>query len=407
MVAHVRIGPWPAGEDGYHRVDPTHAVYQSGVENVQPRLLHAVNVLLDSQGYPDGRAGLTELESATAGKGVFSGAGLLLFQDGGTIYTYDPDTTTYTARVTGLSASARVVFHEHLNQVLWSNGIAVGRILSDGTATNWGCDAAPQPTLGTTAGALPEGRYLVAVSFVDGNGLEHAAGEADAVTTNGSEAITVAVSPVDSNATHAKIFCTDCNGPDLFRSQKVAVGALPATISALPTSNEQPKTQFNSPPIPCDGIFSYRARAMIFVDSFVYPSRAGAFHLFPFTEVVEQRPTNVIAGAGLASGFWTLCEDGAYWTEGLRMKEWQTWKRDGDRKYAAGSLVVPGYLLPILQTQAQVALFVSSDGLVAGLPDGSLTPLTFERMRLDVEGKRARIGVLNSGGERYIVFSLE
>jgi len=406
-----QIGLCPSGIDAYHKLD--HKVFQIPAKPDQPlaRLQTANNVLLDDEGVPETIASLTSRVSGTAVKTGFSGAGLLLMQDGGTIKLVNPSTWATSNLVTGLTASERVIFHEHLDTVYWTNGQTggeVGKITSAGTATNWGCDTPVTPTLTAVSGSLRAGRYLVTASVIDGNGLEHSAPEAEVITVDGTEAIQVSFgTALDSNAAYAKLYCSMCNGTELYYSKKVAVGSLPGTITAEPTSNEnRPPGQFCSPPIGCDGIATYRGRILIWIDNEIYPSRAGIPHLFPVENAVDQRPTNVLAVAGLSEGFWSICEDGAYWTQGS-LGEWATRRRDGNRAYAAGSLVVPGYLIPALQTNEEVALFMSSDGLVAGLPTGQLVPLTFERLSVDVDGKRVTICVHEINDGRFIIPLLE
>lgn len=398
----VQIGPWPLGQDTFHE-DPSHAVFQSGGE-VPARLISASNVDLTDEGWAALRPGLVERVTATAGLNGFSGAGLMLLQDGGVIKKIDPSDWSESSLVTGLGGD-RVEFLEHAGQVWWTDGTTTGRITADGTAHNWGCSAAPAPTLGTTSGSLRAARYFVAAYFVDTDGIEHAAGRAAGIVTTGSSAITATLSSVDANAVSVRFFVTRPNGKVLYFAKEVAVGSLPATINDTKVSEESIKNQFLSPPIAGDGLFSFRGQIIIFDGQFLYPSFGANCHLFEIADVVEGRPSNVLAGAGLSTGFWTVCERGSFWTVGDMPESWQTWKRD-DRRYAAGSLVLAGSQIPELQIDEPVALFISEDGLMAGIPDGRLIGLTQERMRLGVADKRASFAFLRSDGISRIVFSL-
>lgn len=398
-----RISPWLGGIDNFHSAN--HSVFQ--VEgNKAIRLRAAENINIDNTGRAFRRLGLTSWNTiSTAGLNVFSGAGMLLLQDGGSILRVT-GINTASSLVTGLSSSARIHFHEHAGQIYWTNGVVTGRILSDGTAKNWGCSTAPAPTLGTTTGDLRAGKYLVAATFLDSSGIEHSADQAAVITVDGTKDITVALSAVDSNAAYVRIYASRTNGQALFWCKTVAANALPTTITSVDVSEEPLRTQFFSPPIPGDGLFSYRGMMMIYADQYIFPSYGANTHLYEISDIIEARPGNVIGGVGLNTGFWTTTANGAFWTQGATPDEWQTWQRDS-RAYASGGTTVPGYFFPMLETSESVALFASEDGLMAGMPNGQLLPMTYERLRLDVDGKRADFSIGVANGLRQLIFTLK
>jgi hypothetical protein len=360
---------------------------------------------LDDEGFPQLRSGFTTLTALTSGLNVFAGAGLLLLQDNGVIYSVNPSTGATTSLVTGLSTSARVEFHEHAGQIFWTNGVVSGRI-SSGSALNWGLTVCPSPTLDTTPGTLRAGRYMVAATFVDASGVEHAAGKASVIEVDGTEDIIASIGVVASAAVSIRFYCTKPNGKGLFYVGQALVGDAQLTISDVEVSEEPLRTQFLYPPIPGSGIFSYRGYLMTFVDNAIFPSHGVNYSLFDVMRRLETRPTDVRAGAGLRSGFWTVCERGAFWTTGEKPEDWRTVKLD-DRKYAAGTVIHQGHQLPALEVVSDFALFVSEDGLMAGLEDGRLRSLTQDRLYLDVEGKRAQFALCRNGDLRQVLFNLE
>ena len=120
MPKPVQLGPWVAGQDTFH--DPGHPVFQAGARG-GARLVAASNVDVDDAGSYARRAGTTERVTASAaGLSVFSGAGLLLMQDGGSILLVDPSDWSTSELVTGLTADAKIIWHEHAGQVFWTNG---------------------------------------------------------------------------------------------------------------------------------------------------------------------------------------------------------------------------------------------------------------------------------------------
>ncbi len=404
----ISIGQFVEGMDTLHAEDDqvfNPVASQDGGLSAPRRCRAAINVDLDDSGRPQLRDGTTSRVSATSGLATFSALGLLLFQDQGTIKKVDPDTYATTDLVTGLNTSAKVVFHEHNGAIWWTNGIENGQITSAGTATNWGLDVPPSPTLAAIAGTLPAGRYMVVATLVDANGVEHCAGESSLITLAAAGAFTADLSSYDSNAVTARFYATRTNGSQLYYVGEAAVGSLPVTISDVTVSEEPIRTQFFSPPIPGAGMFSFHGMIITFNGKWLYPSFGPAVHHYKLDETAESRPSDVVAGAGLNGGFWVVCEQGAYHTAGGVPGAWATNQKDS-RKYAAGSLVISGTLLPGLKVMDNIALFVSEDGLMAGLSDGSLIPLTDDKHRLDVEGKDASIVYAEKDNFNQILWSL-
>ena len=402
----LQTGPWVEGEDSVH--EATHAVFQVGGET-PARLTAAENVYFTDDGWARIRLGLTERISTTTGLNLFSGAGLLLLQDAGVIKLVNTSTWETSDLVTGLTADARIKFYAFNDVIYWSNGTEKGRITSAGTALNWGCATAASPTLGTTAGDLPAGIYQVAATFIDSSGIEHSAGKASAITLSGTQDITATVGSLDSDAVSVKFYATKANqrsDAGLFFVKTVAVGSLPTTITDVEVSEEYLRNQFLSPPIAADIIFSYRGMLILGVDEYLLPSLGPQTHLYEIGTKQEARPSAVLAGAGLRDGFWTVTANGLYWTTGNEPKNWFTSPKVDDRKYAAGSLIVPGYYIPKLRVNQNIALFVSEDGLIAGMPDGSIYPMTLDRMRLTVTGMRASIAMYKVANDRLFSFSL-
>ena len=405
----IPIGSFIEGMDSLHAEDDPRFAPVAGTNGYSPprRCISAVNADLDDLGRPRWRSGTTQRVAATSGLGVFCGLGMAFFQDEGTIKRItDFDTWTTESTVTGLNSSAVIIFHVHNNRILWDNGIETGQIDSSGTASSWGLATAPTPTLGTDTGTLAAGTYLVSSTFEDAAGVEHAAGPSAEITLSSIAAITFDLSSVDANAVNVKIYASKPNGEDLCWCKTVAVGSLPTTITDASVDDTLIPHQHISPPIPGDGIFSYGGLVIMFEGRYLRPSYGEAIHLFEIDQTEEDRPSDILAGGGLKDGFWTICEDGAFWTVGGLPEEWDT-KRKDSRKYAKGAMVLPGSLLPALKTTENVALFVSEDGLMVGMPDGSLIPWTDDKHRLDVEDKTASIVFFRNTNFNQILFTLE
>lgn len=403
------FGGFVGGTDNYHAADDRVFDTVSTNEGINPprRCQLSTNIVFNDEGLPELRPGSVQRITATDGLAAFSALGMLFYQDQGVIKRVT-GTSPYatTDVVTGLNASAVVEFHEHAGEIYWTNGLVNGRIKSDGTAAPWGLTVPPAPTLGTTVGDLPAGRYFVCCVLEDADGIEHATGEASLITlADDSTDITVDLSAVDTDASIVRIFVTRTDGDTLYFSTSVAPGSLPATITNVRASSEQIKTQFLSPPIPGDGAFSYNGQIITFNGEYLYPSLGEHAHVFEIDLTEESRLSDLKAGAGLDGGYWAVTARGAFWTTGQPPDGLNTDKKD-NRQYAKGSLVIPGSYLPSLGITDHVALFVSEDGLMVGRPDGVMQPVSDETQRLDVEGKTARIVYHKADDFNEIAFTL-
>jgi hypothetical protein len=327
-----------------------------------------------------------------------------LIAQAGTTIVQNPQTANPVTLVSGLSGS-RVHFHQYNDQVLWTDGTAKGRILSDGTAVNWGCTTTPTPALSSAVGTLDAGRYLVAVTVVDAQGIEHTCDEAGVITLGQDQSIVVQAS-LDLHTAFARIWCSRKDGQELYFVANVGIDALPVTINDVEVSDEPLRTQFMLPPIPGRGIFSQRGWVMTFEENFIFVSDGVNAHVFN-PEFFEARPYAIQGAQGLESGFWVACERGLFWTQtgGDSPAEWVTTQKD-NRDYAFGSAKYPGYLLPTLNASSDVALFASSEGLVVGMPNGELIPAIMQDIRWDVEGKRASFALLHDDVYNHVIVSL-
>lgn len=404
----ISLGPW-RGIDNVHAPDAQTFQIPGEREQRLASLVTATDVDLDDDGWPMSRLPTATLTALTTGLGGFSGAGLLLVQEAGTISKINVSTGAKTAIVTGLDTADPVRFHEFAGQVWWCNREYCGRITSAGSAKNWGMAVPPTPTLGTTAGDLPAGIYQVVATYVDGSGIESGAGKAASVTADGMKDITATFTVNDSRAVSIRFYVAalDSKGESggFFWSKTVAVGSIPATITAI-SSLYPLKTQFMRGPVPGRGIASFKERLLVWRDEWVYPSSAISPHLFNTGKEAFGFPAKVQAVAGIDTGIWVATEKGMFYIQGDKLQTLTSTQMDKE-VYARGSLVLDGYKLPKLQATGRIALFVSKGGLVAGMPGGQLLPLTREHLSVgDVLTKRVSLTYSERDDLKRILFSL-
>lgn len=396
------LGPWPLGADNVRK--ETNAVFNRG--RGPARLITAENVDIDDEGWVELRSGITERTTGTAFKNGVSCAGMILLQDGGSVIKVSPgDPFVQASLVTGLSASAKIHFAEFQGHCFYTNGEVVGKILSDGTATHWGMTVPPSPTLGTTAGDLPAGRYRVVVTLVDADGAESGAPKAAAVVVDGAEDITVDIASNDANATHANIYVSTKDGEDVLWNQKVAIGALPATVITTQTSTRPLRTENLRNPIPSEGIATFLGYMFMWIDGVVFISKGQTPNLFqPLSEFLAF-PGDVSSIIGLSNGFYATTTKGLYWVGGEGPEEWTATKLDA-HVYNAGGTTMAGEHVQALETTSLVALMASDHGLVIGLPDGQVRHITDDRLEFDTSTTLASFVYRETGSLRQILMLL-
>jgi hypothetical protein len=385
--------PGFSGVDNVHSPDARTFQPPGEMEKRLPALVAATDVDLDDDGWPSSRRGTSELAELTSGLGGFSGNGLLLVQEAGTISVIDTttDPVTATPLITGLDAADPIRFHEFEGQIWWCNKEHCGRITADGTATNWGQQIPSTPTLGTTAGSLPAGRYIVAVTTLDANGIESGCLLGAAIALNGSQAITVDLTTYDPNAVSARIYVGkyDSAGPGaLLHEATTAIGDLPATVSTLGNSKYPLKSQLLRGPVPARTLGSYKGMLLLGRNQWVMPSSGLSHHLFRVGTEALMFTAAVQGIVGLSAGIWVATEGGLFWVAGETLPTMRRVLVDSEY-YARHGFAVDGYKLPFLQTDGQVAVFVSRHGIVFGLPSGQAVVPQQDTYRLgDVVGKR-------------------
>lgn len=391
----VSAGPWPLGQDTVS--PPTSVVFQSITRDrpTAPRLVRAVNVDIDNQGWVTRRAGTTARVAGTALQGAFSGAGLLLVQDGGAIYRVTPGTPyTATALVTDLSDSARVSFVEwDQDTVFWTNGETGGRITSAGAAEPWGLAVPAAPTLSAETGTLAAGTYRVVCTLEDAQGREHGATPVAEITLAASKKLVVDLASVDPAATHVNVYASP--GPEqeaLLWCARVAVADLPVSVSSVSVSARECRTQFLRGPIWGAGLAVLNGYLLAWRDGVVFRSRGQVPHLFHPRELM-QFDEDVRGVVGLKGGAFVATARGMFWVSaGGPPSDWGVQRLDF-RRYAAGCGRVGDGVLGGVDAGGEAAVFASEDGLVIGLSGGGLKHATQDRMRLDVGSARVQFAV--------------
>jgi hypothetical protein len=162
------------------------------------------------------------------------------------------------------------------------------------------------------------------------------------------------------------------------------------TIDESPTTSRFPlKTAGMIGPVPGYGVFSYRKVIGTYRGRWIYPSVGLSPHLFSPQRFSISLPYNICAVEGLAGALFVATEGGLFKILG-DSKESLTTVQVDSLSYMRGSHQVTASALPATNANGKVALFVSADGLVVGMPDGQVVYPTKSKYSFGaIAGKRA------------------
>lgn len=378
------IGPWPLGLDNVHSV--RHQVFQIPDQGQPPaRLAAATDVDLNDEGWVRTRQPSKTVEALTSGRGLWSVNGQRYVQDGDVLRAVGNPA----ALVSGLVSRASLCDFGGLTYV--TDGVTHHEL--DGTTVRtWGCQI-PTVALSAVAGStFQPGTYLVQASFSDARGNEHGTSDVAAITLATASDIRATVTGSTPQTLKVNLYLGLANqAATTFATQVDVTGSSTQTVLPVPTTDaDPPRTRLmQGPPNGLAGLFSWRGHLAGWRDNVVFLAEASEPHLW-HQEAVWQFSGAVRSAVGFNSGAWVGTSAGMVWVSGddrfSVIPEAKT-----HSPVLAGSYIIEGWKIPRLQVSDPVALFVSRDGLLVGLPSGTLINLTEDRYHFNT-GDRASFG---------------
>jgi hypothetical protein len=263
-----------------------------------------------------------------------------------------------------------MALHEHQGFVWWSDGVTLGRIAPDGTARPGTLPETAAPTVTITTGSLPQGDYLVAVTWVDAYGMESACGALTQVTLNATGGLQVAVGAVPADAAVVRLYCSQANGQQARLIGDYAPGAWPVTITTTPTSKAVLRTAGVSPLPAGAGLTSRGGFLLTWIDNVLFHSYGDFTALCDPSQHLHQFPGTILGAVGVEQGVWVATSNGLYWLAGKDLTQAGVSHRLDTRTYASGGALLPPEMSG-LETGWPVAMFASDEGPVFGTADGA------------------------------------
>lgn len=375
-------------------------------ERLEPSdLVVADNVDIDASGQLSRRAGRT-LALAGAYHSLWSSDTLCLMVGDTQLLSVAPDYSVTVLR-DGLARDARVSFCAVNERVYWSNGYQSG-IVEAGRNRSWGIVPPASPgTAAAIAGELTAGTYQWAVTFLRGDGQESGCGLAGRIELADGAGIALSELPrSDDPEVVAKIlYLSEPNGSVLYEALTLDARASGAVVLS-PTDAAVPlATQLLQPPPPGHLVAYYRGRLFVADGETLYYSEPHAYEWFdlrrhfqfaaPITllaPVEDAEKGGIVVSDGLTTGWLGGTDPDAFELTPL-----------SPHGAVLGSLVyVPGTLFDDGRLgDRALPLWLSTTGLCAALPDGTLLNLTEERYQMTESGVAG--AVFMSDQSRYLV----
>ncbi len=213
----VRYGPWPKGMNNRQ---PDYALPEGTLRNL-------VNADVDNSGRLRRRAGYVKVFGGLGCRGGFScPLGTYFIHGTDLCRLNDDDTVTVLlAGVTGPTPT-----YAFFNDVVYFSDGLITRTITAAGVQPWGIPVPATPVVYTSAGAMPAGTYLVAVTSIDAAGRESgASGLATATIAKGTTGSLV-VTGLPS-ARSIRVYASTPNGATLFLAAERSAGTTAVTIA--------------------------------------------------------------------------------------------------------------------------------------------------------------------------------
>jgi hypothetical protein len=345
-------------------------------------LLEAVNVDIDDSGNLRRRDGQT---IKVAGQGVHSlwaSGDLCLYMIGGELFRLNTD---YTSSSLALGFSGQPMSYIEIDDVVYCTDAFGCVAVKNGVARGWGIPVSEADVTGSAAGGnMERGIYLFAMTLVREDGLESGTGLAKRIDLNDNGGIVFSWAiPSDPWIAEVNLYLTQPNGEKLM----LAATANVMDGSYLYTGGQRSlelATQWLDAVPSGQALVLYRGRIYIAKGDLIYATAALGYEYCDRRDYRAIDGTEVRMMAAVQGGLWIGTKNGVYFMSGQDFKT-----NSLDKKISAGvikgSLVMAdGQVVTGNQQLAGmlVALFATEQGVVIGLPDGSMQQMTVDRFTM-------------------------
>lgn len=358
-------------------------------ERLKPTdLTAAVNVTIDDSGRVARRDGQALQVAAAGAHSLWADGDLCCYVRDGGMYRLWPDLQSELVAL-GLS-DAPMAYVRVADRVYHSNGHVTG-LLDEGRVRSWGMpldDALVNATI--VPGQLPPGTYQFALTWRSIFGHESGTGLTGRIDLpeGGGLRFTWAV-PEDMRIAQALVYLSQPNGevPHLALERDVEYGE--ATYiggdRSLPLA-----TQWLDAPPAGQCLAFHKGRIYIAAGQYLFATAAHGLEYCDLRDYLAIDGSRINVLLAVEGGLFVGTEQGVYFVTGAALAEHGLVAKSAARAVPGSGLVADGQHVTGRAELAgvKVALLTTSDGVLLGLPDGSMANLTQERYQFDA-GQRA------------------
>lgn len=345
-------------------------------------LVAAVNVDLDNSGLPSRRAG-TSLVRAGAAHSLWAQGDMCIFASGTSLMRLYPD---YSSEVltTGLTANAPVSYVEVNGRIYWSNGHESG-VIAAGASRSWGMEVPAQPGLSAVGGQLSPGQYQCVVTHVRNDSQESGAGlpAVLALSADGGIRVTWAL-PNDPTIELARVYLSTPDGTVLYLADECPIDDLYTEIAscafAVPLN-----TQWNDKP-PAGHLLAYaNGRIYIAEGPYIFGTTALGYEYVDLRDYLAIDGTRIRVLIGVEGGLFAATDNAAVFLRGKTFESIEMTYVSSKGGVEGSACHVDGQMATGMKELAgkRCVLFTTGDGVLLGLPDGTVMNLTMDRYKFD------------------------
>lgn len=271
------------------------------------------------------------------------------------------------------------------NQVI----VATGRdiYVYDGiSAKRLSIDTPPAPFVTVIDGSLPAGNYQVAIAYLRDDRVESALSEIAFNHLENNSGLTVTwAMPFDPSITHVRLYLSHGEGIDLQLVESLPVAQLSYPITVLPNLGRVPQFK-NLSPMPTGKYLSvWQGRLWQASANIIRFSQALAYHLHDERHDFIQMPQAITFLEPVDGGIWVGQRDHVAFLQGTNPSEFVLIRKT-QQSPIEGSAIRMAIETSEQISGAQMVVWLSSVGYVAGMPDGTVMPYQASRLK-DIAAK--------------------
>lgn len=312
---------------------------------------------------------------------------------------------SYTTTALKASVSSSKLSYEEVNSQVFFTGTEESGIITEGQISSFGIEHVnPLPTIAEgSVGKLPNGTYLVAFTYIDATGLEGGTDVYGRIEISDESSIDISniPTPVDTNITKVRIYCSSEDGEELMLAKDVAIGISTTTISDLQRSR-LPLQSFGVYPAPLGHILRYaHSRMWVAEENILHYSEPYSYTWFK-SDNYYMFPERITAVMPTAGGMW-VSADRLYYLAGKEPSKITVEEKEPIKAVEGTDVKIPGAYVFLENTPIGYKwMFTTDRGMYIAFNDGVVLNMTEKNATMPIATEGASLFYQREGINKYI-----